>query len=99
MHNGNLRKKGEIEKCRKNFAEIMSKTFVFTSKKFNDSSRNFKLINTGRSTPSHIIGKLFKDKEKTIKAAREKQLIMYWEISIKLTADIIRQNGDKKAVG
>ena len=47
-------------------------------------------INQRRNTPRHILIKLskFKYKEKTLKAAREKQQITYKGIPIRLTADL-----------
>ena len=47
-------------------------------------------INTRRNTPRHILIKLsqIKYKEKIIKAAREKQQIIYKGIPIRLTADL-----------
>ena len=47
-------------------------------------------INPRRNTPRHILIKLskIKNKEKILKAAREKQQIIYQGISIRLTADL-----------
>ena len=46
-------------------------------------------MNTKRTTPRHIIIKMaiLKDKEKILKAAREKQLITYKGALIRLSAD------------
>ena len=46
-------------------------------------------INSGRNTPRHIVIKLakIKDKEKLLKAAREKRQITYRGTPIRLTAD------------
>ena len=46
-------------------------------------------INTKRNTPRHIVIKLakIKDKEKLLKAAREKRQITYKGTPIRLTAD------------
>ena len=46
-----------------------------------------------RSTPRHIIIKMpkVKDKERIIKAAREKQLFTYREIPIRLSADFSKE--------
>ena len=46
-------------------------------------------INPRRNTPRHIVIKLakFKDKEKLLKATREKQQITYTGTPIRLTAD------------
>ena len=46
-------------------------------------------MNTKRPTPRHIIIKMakLKDKERILKAAREKQLVTYKRASIQLSAD------------
>ena len=46
-------------------------------------------MNSKRSTPSHIIIKMpkVKDKEKILKVAREKQLVTYKGVPISLSAD------------
>ena len=47
-------------------------------------------INPRRNTPKHILIKLtkIKDKEQTLKAAREKQQITYKGIPIRITANL-----------
>ena len=51
-------------------------------------------MNPRRNTPRHILIKLskIKYKEKILKAAREKQQIIYKGISIRLTADLSAEN-------
>ena len=46
-----------------------------------------------RSTPKHIIIKRskVKDKERILKAAREKQLVTYRRVPIRLSADISKE--------
>ena len=46
-----------------------------------------------RTTPRHIIIKLpkIKDKERILKAAREKQLVTYREVPIRLSADFSKE--------
>ena len=48
---------------------------------------------TKRPTPRHIIIKMpkFKDKERILKAAREKQIITYKGVPIKLSADFSKE--------
>ena len=51
-------------------------------------------VNTKRPTPSHIIIKMpkVKDKERVFKAAREKQLVTYKGVSLRLSADLSKRN-------
>ena len=46
-----------------------------------------------RPTPRHIIIKMLKvkDKERILKAAREKQLVTYREVPIRLSADFSKE--------
>ena len=46
-----------------------------------------------RPTPRHIIIRMlkFKDKERILKAAREKQLVTYRRVPIRLSADISKE--------
>ena len=50
-------------------------------------------INPKRLTPRHIIIKMpkVKDKEKILKAARKKQLVIYKGSSIRLSADFLNR--------
>ena len=57
-------------------------------------------INPRRKTPRHILIKLskIKYKEKTLKAAREKQQITYKGIPIRLTADLSAETASQKGL-
>ena len=50
-------------------------------------------MDTKRSTPTHIIIKMpkVKDKERVFKAAREKQLVTYKGVSLRLSADFSKE--------
>ena len=48
-------------------------------------------MDTKRPTPRHIIIKIPKVKESMLKAAREKQLVTYWGVPIKLSADFSKK--------
>ena len=52
-------------------------------------STEMKQVNPNRPTPRHIIIKMtkVKDKERILKAAKEKQRVMYERTSMKLSAD------------
>ena len=75
------------------FEEIIVKNFPNMGKEIatqvQEVQRDPYRINPRRNTPRHILIKLskIKYKEKILKAAREKQLIKYKGISIRLTAD------------
>ena len=57
-------------------------------------------INPRRSTQRHIVIKLvkIKDKEKLLKAAREKRQITYKGTPIRLTADVSAETTSQKGV-
>ena len=50
-------------------------------------------MDTKRSTPTHIIIKSpkFKDKERILKAARQKQLVTYQGVPLRLSADFSKE--------
>ena len=50
-------------------------------------------VDTKRSTPRHIIIKMpkVKDKERILKAAREKQVVTYRGVPIRLSADFSKE--------
>ena len=50
-------------------------------------------VNTKRTTPRHIIVKMpkVKDKKEILKAAREKQIVTYKGVSIRLLADFSKE--------
>ena len=52
-----------------------------------------KKLNPKRNTPRHIIIKLpkIKDKEKILKAAREKEIVTYKRVPIRLSADFSKE--------
>ena len=58
-----------------------------------DPQRVPKRLDQRRNTPSHIIIKLpkIKDKERTLKAAREKETVTYKGIPIRLSADFSKE--------
>ena len=76
------------------FEEIIVKNFPNMGKEIatevQEAHRVPYRINPRRNTPRHIVVKLakIKDKEKLLKAAREKQQITYKGTPIRLTADI-----------
>ena len=51
------------------------------------------MIDAKRPTPSHIVIKMpkFKDKERILKAAREKHLITYKRVPIRLSGDFSKE--------
>ena len=57
-------------------------------------------LNPKRSTPGHIIIKMskIKDKERILKAAREKQRDTYKGVPIKLSADFSKETAGKKGL-
>ena len=85
------RKKKVIEKI---FEEIIVENFPKIGKErvnqVQEAQRIPYRINPRRNTPRHILIKLqkIKDKEKILKATREKQQITYKRIPIRLTADL-----------
>ena len=59
-----------------------------------------KLLDPRRNTPRHIIIKLpkFKDKEKILKAAREKDTVTYKGVPIRLSADFSKEMGLERSI-
>ena len=84
------RSKQTIEKL---FEEIMTKTFPNLVKekdtKVQEAQTNTNKVNGNRLTQRHTIIKMakVKDKERILKATREKQLIIYKGAPIRLSAD------------
>ena len=75
------------------FEEIMAENFPNlkdTDIKIQEAQRAPNKLNPNRPTPRHIIIKMakVKDKERILKAAREKQSVNYKGTLIKLSADI-----------
>ena len=59
-----------------------------------------KKLDPRRNTPRHIIIKLpkFKDKEKILKAAREKDTVTYKGVPIRLSADFSKEMGLERSI-
>lgn len=82
-NHGNTRKRREIQKSRKlilrNTSWTLSKSWEVYEHTSWESSKDFKWINSRINALRHIIIKLskFKDKEKILKGARKKELIIY----------------------
>ena len=74
----------------------MSLNFQLSTGHFGQSSlyglKSMKL-DLGRNTPRHIIIKLpkIKDKERILKAAREKETVTYKRVLIRLSADFLKE--------
>ena len=75
------------------FEEIMTENFPYLVKEIDlqvqEAQRTPNKRNPKRTTPRHIIIKMprAKDKERILKAAREKQLVTYKGVPIRLSAD------------
>ena len=54
-----------------------------------------------RRTPRHIIIKMpkVKDKERNFKAAREKQLVTYGAVPLRLSADFSKETSQARGIG
>ena len=93
MHNRNFRRRKIKEKGIENiFEEIMAENFPNlkdTDIKIQEAQEAPNKLNPNRPTPGHIIIKMakVKDKERILKAAREKQSINYKGSPIRLSAD------------
>ena len=79
---------GEEQKTENVFEKIM-KNFPNLAKEVQEAQRVPKRLDPKRDTPRHIIIKLpkIKDKERILKAAREKERVTYKGVPIKLSAD------------
>lgn len=95
MYSGNPRGRGETEGRRKNTVKTMAEIFQNVIKDMNPDSLEAQQtpgrINAKRSTPRHVIIKLLEvnDTEKTLKAAREKQLVTYRRSSVRVTENFL----------
>ena len=93
MHYRGPRRRRERERPKKIFEEIIVENFHNTGKEIATQVQEVQRvpgrINPRRNTPRHIVIKLtkIKDKEKLLKAEREKRQITYKAIPIRLTAD------------
>ena len=80
------------------FEQIMKENFPNLMKEIDfqevqEAQRVPKKLNPKRNTPRHIIIKLpkIKDKEKILKAAREKEIVTYKRVPIRLSADFSKE--------
>ena len=78
------------------FEQIMKKNFPSLSNRLQEvqeAQRVPKKLNPRRNTPRHIIIKLskIKDKERILKAAREKETVTYKEVPISLSDDLSKE--------
>ena len=93
MHYRGPRRKEKEKGPEKIFEEIIAEKFLNMGKEtvtqMQEVQRVPGRINPRRNTPRHILIKLtkIKDKEKILKATREKQQITYKGIPIRLSAD------------
>ena len=86
------------------FEQVMKENFPSLAEEigFQEAQRVPKKLDPKRNTPSHIIIKLpkIKDKERILKAATGKERVTYKGVPIKLSADFskepYRQEGDGK---
>ena len=77
------------------FANIMKKNFPNLAKEidFQEAQRVPKKLDPRKHTPKHIIITLpkIKDKERILKAAREKDTVTYKGVTIRLSADFSKE--------
>ena len=80
------------------FEQIMKENFPNLAKEIDfqevqESQRVSKKLDPKRNTPKHIIIKLpkMKDKERILKAAREKKILAYKGVTIRLSADFSKE--------
>ena len=78
-----------FEKMRENFSNLVKEIYI-KSKKHRESQNK---LDPKRPTPRHIIIKMpnIKDKERILKAAREKETVTYKGVSIRLSADFSKE--------
>ena len=80
------------------FEKIMKENFPNLMKEMDtevqEAQRVPNKMSPKRPTPRHIIIKMakVKDKENILKAAREKQLVTYKGVSLRLSADLSKRN-------
>ena len=80
------------------FEEIMMENIPnLVRKKFQEAQRVPNKLNSKRSTPRHITIKMtrLKEKERILKAAREKQVVTYKGAPIRLASDFSNITGQK----
>ena len=80
------------------FEQIMKENFLHLAKEIDfqevqEAQRVPKKLDPRRNTPRHIIIKLpkIKDKERILKAAREKETVTYKGVPIRLSADFSKE--------
>ena len=84
------------------FRKIMKENFPNFVKEINievqETQRVPNKVDPKRSTPRHIIIKMpkVKDKERILKAAREKETVTYKEVPVRLSADFSKESAGKK---
>ena len=75
----------------KTFENIMKENFPNMAKEidFQEAQRVPKKLDSRRNTPRHITIRLpkIKDKERILKAAREKEIVTYKAVPLRLSAD------------
>ena len=88
----------EEQKNENLFEQIMKENFPHLAKEIDfqevqEAQRVPKKLDPKRHTPRHIIIKLpkIKDKEKILKAAREKETVTYKGVPIRLSADFFKE--------
>ena len=81
--------KNLLEKITENFPNLVKEIDVQAQ----EAQRVPNKMDTKRPTPRHIISKVpkVKDKERILKAAREKQLVTYRGVPIRIPADFSKE--------
>ena len=85
------------QKMKENFPNL-AKEIDF--QEVQEAQRVPKKLDPRRNTPRHIIITLpkIKDKERILKAAREKETVIYKGVPIRLSADFLKRNPGKKGL-
>ena len=85
----------EEQETEKLFEQIMKENFPNLAKErdFQEAQRVSKKLDLRKHTPKHIIISLLKikDKERILKAAREKETVTYKGLPIRLSADFSKE--------
>ena len=88
----------EEQKIENLFEQIMKENFPYLAKEIDfqevqEALRVAKKLDPKRNTPRHIIIKLpkMKDKERILKAVREKETVTYKGLPIRLSADFSKE--------
>ena len=95
---GCQKEKRKSKKIENSFENLMKENFPNLAKEIDfqevqEAQRVPKKLDQNRATPRHIIIKLpkVKDKERILKAAREKETVTYKRVPIRLPADFSRE--------